>query len=172
MNGATVKQWTQRDLGKAEITQKSKTELHTAATANHAAAGRWKALAAEDVAAAGVDLKAARELLKDLTAEIAPIARLEFEARAAVDKAKKEHAARLAAARDLGVEYKAAVAGGAAEVKATGARAVLDAAAATKKSVDAQQAFHDARADWAADNLLPVQTRLDAEKKAKAALDL
>lgn len=44
---------------------------------------------------------------------------------------------------------------------ATGARAVLAAATATKESVEAQQAFHDAREDWASDNLLPVQMIYD-----------
>jgi hypothetical protein len=44
---------------------------------------------------------------------------------------------------------------------ATGARAVLAAALATKESVEAQQAFHDAREDWASDNLMPVQMIYD-----------
>jgi hypothetical protein len=41
---------------------------------------------------------------------------------------------------------------------ATGARAVYLAAKDTKANVDAQQAFHDARAAWAADAFAPINT--------------
>lgn len=56
------------------------------------------------------------------------------------------------------------------EVPATGARAVLRAAEAAKASVEAQQAFHDARVAWALDALEPIKTQWDGLAAQMAAV--
>lgn len=81
---------------------------------------------------------------------------MEITARNNLATAMTENVDRLAAAAELGDN---AVVGGAA---ATGARAVLADALATKTQIDAQQAFHDARSKWAADNLKPVAASYNA----------
>ena len=168
----TADTWKTRTIGAAEATETTKTNLYTAAQKEKAAAERWKAAATQEAADALADLVRARTLLADLTAEIGPIARLEAGTREAYATAVSEQAARTAAAQELGDLAVAANPSAIPPVAAaTGARAVLDAAAATKASVEAQQAFHDARADWAADNLAPVATALAAAKAAKAGLD-
>jgi len=52
---------------------------------------------------------------------------------------------------------------------ATGARAIEAAALVTKQSVDAQQAFHDARKQWAQDNLAPAAAVYNAAVLADTA---
>lgn len=116
--------------------------------------------------------------LTDLTKEIAAAARDEIEARNNLATAIAEQEVREKASNELGscpegqspdtdaVANAAnadwvsglectgtATADGAA---ATGARAVYLAAKDTKANVDAQQAFHDARAEWAADAFTPI----------------
>lgn len=147
----------------------------TSALAELDAAKRWKTAAAAEAAAADADLTTARTLLADLTDEIAPLARAETDARTALATAIAEQAARVVAGEALGTAYAAANAStGAAEVQATGARAVLDAATKTKESVEAQQAFHDSRAEWAEDNLAPAalvyNAAVAADTAAKAAV--
>jgi len=135
---------------------------------NLATAERWKAIATEERGAADNDTIRARTLLAALTDDIAPLARLEIadiNALAAVEAAKL---AKDKAARELGVENTAATD---APSNATGAQAVLEAALATKANVQAQQAFHNARAKWAFDNLAPVKKQLDDLKDAKAGVD-
>jgi hypothetical protein len=108
-------------------------------------------MAAAEATKANDNLVAARALLVDLTDEIAPLARAETTARAAVDAAKAAQVIRDAATKELGT----VAATSPTVVAATGARAVEAAALVTKESVEAQQAFHDARSAWAADNLEP-----------------
>jgi len=141
----------------------------TAATEEEAAAIRWQAKAEAERVTAGNDLGFARALLEDLTQEIAPLARAESEARAALNEAEVAEAARLVAEGELGDAY-AAAANGDPEVPATGARAVLAAATVAKESVDAQQAFHDARQDWAADALAPAALKLELATQIEADL--
>jgi hypothetical protein len=145
--------WATTTIGAAEATQTTKVALATAANEELKAATRWQAVAGEEVAASGTDLTRARDLLEDLTEAIAPLARMEIDARNSLTAAMEAQAARALAAEELGTDYVAAVAGGAAEQPATGARAVLAAALVAKESIDAQQEFHDARSAWAADNL-------------------
>jgi hypothetical protein len=166
----TATTWASTLIGAAEATQLTKQGLTAAATKNKDAVTRWKAVADEEAQAAAADVETGRVLLVALTAEIAPLARAEAGARADLNTAIAEQAARLVANVALGDEAVAAT-GIVAATAATGARAVLDAAAATKASVEAQQAFHDARADWAADNLLPLQQELDKLKAKKLAVD-
>jgi hypothetical protein len=171
----TADTWKNRTIGAAEATETTKTNLYTASQKEKAAAERWKAAATQEAADALADLVRARTLLADLTAEIAPLARDESAAKTAYDAAVAAQAVRVAATAELGDLAVAANASAVPPVvaaAATGARAVLDAAAATKASVEAQQAFHDARADWAADNLAPVATELADVKAHQAALDL
>lgn len=66
-SASNVDTWKTRDLGKAEITQASKVKQLAAATANHAAALRWEAAATQEEADAETDIKAARQLLVELT---------------------------------------------------------------------------------------------------------
>jgi len=153
--------WATRTVGAAEAAVAAKQVLLTAAEQEEAAALRWQDKALAEETAAGGDLALARALLEDLTEEIAPLARAEIDARNELNTQELAEAARLVAEQELGDEYEAA-AGGNAEVPATGARAVLAAAEVAKASVDAQQAFHDARVQWASDNLAPVQDALDA----------
>jgi hypothetical protein len=54
---------------------------------------------------------------------------------------------------------------------ATGARAVYLAAKDTKANVDAQQAFHDARAQWAADAFTPINLIKEGLEDRKAEVD-
>ena len=55
-------------------------------------------------------------------------------------------------------------------VVATGARAVLAAALVAKTSVEEQQKFHDARQEWADDNLKPIKKAYDEAVQAQANL--
>lgn len=148
--------WYTRTIGAAEFTVASKTALLAAAQANLDAAGRWKATAESEAQAADADLVRGRALLADLTMEIAPIARMEIDARNAVTAAVDEQAERVVAAQQLGV-LAVTDAQGVVTDPATGARAVLAAALKTKESVEAQQAFHDDRVEWATDNLAPAK---------------
>jgi len=141
----------------------------TAATEEENAAIRWQTKAEAERVAAGNDLTLARALLEDLTEEIAPLARAETDARVALAEAQEAEAARLVAEGELGDAYVAAN-GNDAEVPATGARAVLAAATVAKESVDAQQAFHDARVDWATDALAPAALKLQLATEVEAAL--
>lgn len=56
-------------------------------------------------------------------------------------------------------------------VAATGAKGVLAAALETKESIEAQQAFHAARLDWANDNLAPQKKIFDGLTSEIAGLD-
>lgn len=150
-------------IGIAEITETSKTSLATSASKDLDAATRWKVIAGEEAVSAAGDLVKARTLLNDLTDEIAPLARAETTARTAVDTAVAAQVVRDAAALELGV-----VANVSASTAATGARAVLAAALKTKESVEAQQAFHDSRKEWADDNLAPAAAVYNAAVGAKA----
>lgn len=161
--------WSGRTVGAAEATVAAKQVLLTAATEEEAAALRWQAKAEAERVTAGNDLGFARALLEDLTEEIAPLARAETAARVALIEAQEAEAARLVAEGELGDAY-AAASGGDAEVPATGARAVLAAATVAKESVDAQQAFHDARVEWAADALAPATAKLELATEIEAAL--
>jgi hypothetical protein len=161
--------WAGRTVGAAEATVAAKQVLLTAATEEEAAALRWQAKAEAERVTAGNDLGFARALLEDLTEEIAPLARAETAARVALIEAQEAEAARLVAEGELGDAYVAA-SGGDAEVPATGARAVLAAATVAKESVDAQQAFHDARVEWAADALAPATAKLELATGIEAAL--
>jgi hypothetical protein len=98
--------------------------------------------------------------LKSLVEEIAPLARAEVDARDALKTAETQKALTLHAAGELGADFVAAV-GDVDAIPATGAYAVLKAATSVKTSVDNQQAFHDARLDWAKDLLAPLQTAFD-----------
>jgi hypothetical protein len=131
----------------------------TAATEEENAAIRWQSKAEAERVASGNDLTLARALLEDLTEEIAPLARAETAARLTLGEAEVAEAARLVAAGELGDAFAAAT-NTDAEVPATGARAVLAAATVAKESVDAQQAFHDARVEWATDALAPAAAKL------------
>lgn len=82
---------------------------------------------------------------------------MEIDARNALQAAKDATEAREIAAQELGDDFVAAV-GSTPASDATGARAVRDAANAARDSVNAQQAFHNERVEWALDNLTPVQT--------------
>jgi len=159
--------WRTRTIGAAEALQTNAVAATAAATKNKDAATRWKTLAGEEAQAAAADVVRARTLLTDLVAEIAPLARAEAAAQADVDKAKAEQAARDLATEELGDN---AVTGPPA-VAATGARAVLAAATATKNSIDEQQAFHDQRADWAADALKVPAAKLMAMKARQSELN-
>lgn len=146
----------------AEITETSKTSLATSASKDLDAATRWKVIAGEEAVSAAGDLAKARTLLNDLTDEIAPLARAETTARTAVDTAVAAQVVRDAAALELGVVATSL------PTAATGARAVLAAALKTKESVEAQQAFHDSRKEWADDNLAPAAAVYNAAVGAKA----
>jgi hypothetical protein len=159
-----------------DATATEKATMATAALNELDAAKRWEIAAAAEAVAANSDLATARTLLGDLTDEIAPLARAETSARTALATAVAEQAARVVAGEELGVDFVAAnTTNGTAEVAATGARAVLLAAEKTKASVDAQQAFHDSRAEWADDNLAPAAlvyaAAQAADAAAKAAVD-
>lgn len=117
-------------------------------------------MAGVEAAQAATDLGRARTLLNDLVQDIAPVARLETQARVDLQAAIDAQAVRVAATADLGPVDNSA-----------GARAVLAAAQATEASVNAQQAFHDAREQWAQDNLTPAETALNGVKAMKAAVD-
>lgn len=164
--GAT---WQSRTLGAAELTQTTKVALLAAAEKEHAATVAWEAAAAVEAAAANTDLQKARELLADLTAEIAPVARMEIDARNNLQAAMDAEAARVAAAQELGTDAVAAV-GNTPAVDATGARAVLAAALVTKESVEAQQEFHDARVHWAEDSRAPKALQLAQAEELEADL--
>lgn len=106
----------------------------------------------------------AQTLLGDLIAEIAPIARAEIGARNDLKDAVDAQAVRVAASAELGaVESTDSSSGTPVVTAATGAQAVLEAATVTKESVDAQQEFHDARAQWAMDNRAPALATLNDE---------
>lgn len=111
--------------------------------------------------------------MKSLVEEIAPLARAEVDARKAFTTAENTRTTVLNAAAALGDAYTAAadniVDEVPTEIPATGARAVLRAADAVKESVEKQQAFHDARQDWAEDILAPLQTTFN---DAQAAFNL
>jgi hypothetical protein len=107
--------WATTTIGAAEATQTTKVALATAANEELKAATRWQAVAGEEVAASGTDLTRARDLLEDLTEAIAPLARMEIDARNTLTAAMEAQAARALAAEELGTDYVAAVAGGAAE---------------------------------------------------------
>lgn len=118
-----------------------------AADKNLATAEEWKRQATADVTQAEDDLEKAQTLLADLVKEIAPLARMEISARNALDEAVAAEAARVVATQKLGEDAVFDNSTPPVETSAaTGARAVLAAATATKESVEAQQAFHDARA--------------------------
>lgn len=166
--------WKTTTIGAAEVTVASKQALLAAAEKEKAAAERWEAVAAEEAVAAGNDLTRGQELLADLVADIAPIARKEIDARNDLAAAITAEAARAFAETELGAEAVAASGSGAsavAAVAATGARAVRDAAAAAKDSVEAQQAFHDEREEWAHDNLKPVEAAYNQATNLKNMLD-
>jgi len=166
--------WKTRTIGAAEVTQASKVKLLAAAEKEKAAAQRWETVATEEAAAAAEDLTRGQELLADLVADIAPVARLEITARNALATAKEEQGDRVVAALELGDLAVAASGSGAsavAAVAATGARAVLDAAAAAKDSVEAQQAFHNERMEWAEDNLKPAKKAWEDATAMKNMLD-
>jgi hypothetical protein len=164
---------TNTTIGSAETAQASKVAILGSATKNKVAAQRWEALAQEENSAADDDLQRAQELLVDLVADIAPAARAEAAAQMALDTAVQEQMVRTAASAALGDSAVAAdVAQNIAAVPATGARAVLAAALATKESVEAQQAFHDAREQWALDNFTPVKDLYDGLVAEQDKLDL
>jgi hypothetical protein len=147
-----------------------------AATKEKDAVTRWKAAATTEAAAAAADLGRAQVLLDDLVKEIAPIARAEIDARNELAAAVDEQAIRVAASAELGaVESTDNSSGTPVVVPASGAQAVLAAAAITKASVEAQQEFHDARAKWAEDNRAPALAELNEEtekmNKLQAARD-
>jgi len=90
----------------------------------------------------------ARVLLADLVDDIAPVARLETEARALLAASMVADAARAAASAALGTAATN-------DDAATGAQAVLAAATLAKEGIEQQQAFHDARLAWAVDTRAP-----------------
>lgn len=121
------------------------------------------------------DLPTARAHLEDLVREIAAHAREETAARLALQDAKDALDANTKVVAELGSCAAGTTADdadqpwictGTADVDATpsGAYAVFAAASETRDSVLAQQAFHDARKDWALDNLTPSKDRLEALK--------
>jgi hypothetical protein len=158
---ATDYTWAQTQLGIAQAAHVTANTAQRAAEGKWESAKRWREVTGEESAKADADLTRARALLADLTEEIAPLARAEAVAQVNYDAAVAAQAIRTAATAELGD------AAGVDPVAnpATGARAVAYAAAKTKDSVDAQQAFHDARLSWAEDQLTPV-----AEEKAALAL--
>lgn len=127
--------------------------MAAAALKDQQTASRWLALAQEEVAAADADMTRARALLEDLTKEIAPIARLEVDARNNLQAAIDQQAGRDLAREKLGAEATTDADGN--PVPATGAQAVLAAAIAARDSVNAQLVFHQERADWTAAALAP-----------------
>jgi hypothetical protein len=135
-----------------------------AAEKNLKTAEEWKRQASADVQQAADDLTKAYALLSDLVKEIAPLARAEITARNNLADAMAAQTARDVATQQLGEAAEFDNATPPVETSAaTGARAVLAAALATKESVDAQQEFHNARAAWAADNLRPVAEEYNSE---------
>lgn len=147
--------WANSDTGKAEATRDTRNLQVAAAEEELAARTAWEAGAKAEAVAAQNDINRAQALLKDLVEEIAPLARAEVDARNKVAAAEKALADAEDAKLELGDEYDDS---NAADVKqATGAHAVLRAALVAKASVDKQQEFHEARAQWAADNLAPVE---------------
>lgn len=151
-NQRTANTWANTLIGQKETVKTSKAALAVARDQDHKTAERWKAIVTAERAAHLQDVVRARKLLEDLTKEIAPLARNEIDARNALAKAVAEKAARLAASTELGVNANATTG-----QAATGARAVLAAALVAKTSVEEQQKFHDARQQWALDNLTPVK---------------
>jgi hypothetical protein len=133
------------------------------ATKEQDAVARWLAIATQEDTDAGLDLDRAEALLGDLVTEIAPIARMEGDARTALAAAEAADDARAAAGEELGND-------GTDGNAVTGAYAIRAAARAAKKSVEDQQEFHDAREAWAADALKPVAAAYDAAVATRDAL--
>lgn len=155
-------------VGEAEATQRSKRAARLAAAKEVAARKAWKEGAQAEQAAAQADIDRAQTLLKDYVEEIVPLARAEVDARNAVDAAQKVLDESEEAKAELGKDEDASDANNV--VAATGAYAVLRAARAAEASIKAQQEFHDARAQWALDNLTPLADVYDAAEEKNNAL--
>jgi len=178
-----------RPIGIAEAEFSTAENFYNSMTKNLETAQRWKTISEADEQAAEADLDRSWAILQSLVEDVAPLARAEVELREQVAAAEAEQAARVIAAEKLGEcanGYKPDEITGAEEgltcirdddvavpnpdEPVTGARAVYAAALKAEQAVSAQQAFHDAREQWALDNLTPVRTRYNALVAAEAEL--
>lgn len=97
--------WGKTQIGEAEAAVASKVAIQTARTNDVETAKRWKVVAGEEATAADEDLTRANNLLASLVDEIAPLARKEFTVRKELDDLAAKEAARVVAARELGVAF-------------------------------------------------------------------